>query len=181
MKKQVFYLLVGMLAVSLVWVISTQFDFAQEKIVVVDSQKVLEQYNGFKEAKDIYELRLKELSDTFNKQRQIFESKSKELEILSAGLSKKEQTQKQSDLAKLKAELLKSGAAIESQSSQQENKLLTGVYNKVNDFIERFGERNGYEVILGANGQGNVIYVNDKTDITQEVINELNQEYVEGI
>lgn len=181
MKKRIFQILAGMLIAILIWMAYDRISAIEDKIVVVDSQKVLEEYNGFKEAKDVYELKIKELSETFNEQRMVFESKSKELELLGSSLSKNEKAQRQADLARLKEVLLKSGASIENRSLEEEDKLLKGVYNKVNDFIERFGERKGYKVILGANGQGNVLFVKDRIDITQEVIKELNREYVEGI
>lgn len=181
MKKNILYTLVGAVIVVLAWITTHQLDLTNNKVVVIDSQKVLEDYKGFKEAKDVYELKVKEMKDSFNKQRSIFESKGKEFEILMPKLNEEEKSNKKIELARLREELLKSGTAIENQSSEIEDKLMKGISNKVNDFVKRFGEREGYEVILGANGQGNVIYVDGQKDITQLVINKLNQEYAEGI
>lgn len=175
------FTLVGAVIVALAWITAHQLHLTSNNVVVIDSQKVLENYTGFKEAKDVYELKLKEMKDGFNKQRGIFESKNKEFEILMSQLNEAEKNSKKLELAQLQEALLKSGTAIEQQSSEIEDKLIKGVYNKVNDFVKRYGEREGYEVILGANGQGNVIYVTNQKDITQLVINELNQEYAEGI
>jgi outer membrane protein len=96
-------------------------------------------------------------------------------------LSEIQKANKQKDLAKMQQELMKLGTTIENQSSTEEAKLLQAVYNKINAFITRFGEQHNYDVILGANGQGNVMYVEGQIDITEDVIRLLNKEYVEGI
>ena len=180
MKNKILYLLAGVLVMGIVWMLTLSL-VDNDKIVVVDSQKVLEEYDGFKEAKDIYELKTKELSESFIAQRKIYESKSTEFEILEKNLGKDEKLKRQTDLAKMKESLLKSGAVIENESSEEEQKLLQSVLNKINDFIERYGKQKGYKVILGANGQGNILYVQDAIDITPEVIQALNKEYVDGI
>jgi outer membrane protein len=179
MKDKILYLFGGIILMGIFWILSkTVFD--NSKIVVVDSQHVLEEYSGFKEAKDAYELKVKKLSENFDSQRRIYESKGKEFEILEKNLSNDEKLKTQANLMKMKEELLRAGSVLENQSSIEEEKLLKAVLNKINDFIERYGKHKGYGVILGANGQGNILYTEDKIDITAEVIQELNNEYVEG-
>ena len=85
------------------------------------------------------------------------------------------------ELEKYKSILVRLSSEIENQSAIEENQILEGVYNKVNNFIERFGKKNGYDIIFGANGQGSILYVQNKTDITDKIIEELNKEYLTGI
>ena len=59
----------------------------QEKIVVVDSQKVLQGYQGFMEAQDLFESKMEELKEDFNNKRQVYQQKNKEYEILENQLS----------------------------------------------------------------------------------------------
>ena len=172
--------MVGALTIGMIWLLTNLF-VDEGHVVVVDSQRVLEEYQGFLEAKDSYETKINALSKSFNEKRKTFESKTKEYEILESTMSNTEKSKKQVDLAKMQQELMQLGATIENQSAAEEEKLLEGVYNKINDFVQRYGKEKGHAAILGANGQGNVMYVDGQIDITQEVISALNKEYVEGI
>ncbi|WP_298487871.1 OmpH family outer membrane protein [uncultured Maribacter sp.] len=180
MKIKILYSLVIFLIIVFLCFLISNF-LKTDSVVVVDSQKVIEEYDGFKEAKDAYELRVKEFSKSFKEQRKIYESKSKEFEILESELNEQEKNIKRAKLVKMKEVLLKTGATIEEKSSKEEGKILQAVFNKVNGFIERYGKSKGYKVILGANGQGNILYVEGKSDITEEIIEALNQEYVKGV
>lgn len=151
------------------------------RIAVVDSQKVVGEYQGFIEAQDHYETKIKELRGGFDEKRKEYDRKAKEYEILESELSSVEKSEKQEQLIKMQQELIKLGTAMENHSSTEEERMLEGVYNKVNDFINRYGDKERYSIILGANGQGNVMYVKESVDITQEVIEALNKEYFNGI
>jgi outer membrane protein len=180
MKEKVLFGIIGVFTIVTILLLFNSFT-TSPKVVVVDSQKVLEDYQGFIEAKDSYELKVKNLTQDFNEKRKIFESQSMEFKTGLGKLSEIQKANKQKDLAKMQQELMKLGTTIENQSSTEEAKLLQAVYNKINAFITRFGEQHNYDVILGANGQGNVMYVEGQIDITEDVIRLLNKEYVEGI
>tara|TARA_R110002033_G_scaffold66981_3_gene118012 strand:- start:72328 stop:72879 length:552 start_codon:yes stop_codon:yes gene_type:complete len=179
-KVNVLYLVIGILLTLLALILYPKF-LNSNQLAVVNSQKVLEEYKGLAEARDIYELKIKELSEKFESQKQVYESKKKELEILSNQLTKIDKTDKLIELEKYKSILVRLSSEIENQSAIEENQILEGVYNKVNNFIERFGKKNGYDIIFGANGQGSILYVQNKTDITDKIIEELNKEYLTGI
>ena len=70
MKKEILISLASALVIGGVWLLFSFFN-TNEKVVVVDSQKVLEEYQGFMEAKDFYEIKVKDLSETFNENRKI--------------------------------------------------------------------------------------------------------------
>jgi outer membrane protein len=58
-----------------------------------------------------------------------------------------------------------------SQTADQE------LLSDVNAYIKRFGETNKYELIFGATESGNVVYAAPANDLTQEIIEGLNQQY----
>ena len=158
-KVNVLYLVIGILLTLLALILYPKF-LNSNQLAVVNSQKVLEEYKGLAEARDIYELKIKELSEKFESQKQVYESKKKELEILSNQLTKIDKTDKLIELEKYKSILVRLSSEIENQSAI---------------------EKNGYDIIFGANGQGSILYVQNKTDITDKIIEELNKEYLTGI
>ncbi len=50
-------------------------------------------------------------------------------------------------------------------------------WKQLNGYIKNFGEENDYEVIVGMQGNGNVMYVKDKINITNSIIEYVNKEY----
>jgi len=66
--------------------------------------------------------------------------------------------------------------AIRQNSSQEEQRLTQNVLSTVNIFLERYGKKNGYKLILVASN-GNIAYADESMDITEKVVEELNKEY----
>ncbi len=70
---------------------------------------------------------------------------------------------------------------VEQQYSQkfQENstRYTQEVNERLNSYIEKFSEENGYDFILGSNGQGNVMYANKQKNISDELIKFINSEF----
>ena len=54
------------------------------------------------------------------------------------------------------------------------------VYERLNGYIKEFGKQQHYRVMLGSNGQGNVMYVDKKADITDELIRYINKKYLDN-
>lgn len=53
----------------------------------------------------------------------------------------------------------------------------TTVWNRINPLLAEFGKEKGYDIIVGANGMGTVLYGKPAIDITQEVLDYINKEY----
>jgi len=60
---------------------------------------------------------------------------------------------------------------------QLSTKYTTEVNNRLNTYIEEFSKEKGYIFILGSGGQGNVMYVDETHDITEELIKYANNKY----
>jgi outer membrane protein len=46
--------------------------------------------------------------------------------------------------------------------------------------VEEYGKENGYDLILGTTTSGNILYGTEKKDITEQVLNALNNAYEKG-
>ena len=61
-----------------------------------------------------------------------------------------------------------------AQESQSQNDSLI---KKVRGFVKEYGETNGYSYILGSNEAGSVMYGNNDADLTQTILDALNEAY----
>lgn len=58
------------------------------------------------------------------------------------------------------------------------NELITkSVWDKLNTLIDGFARENHYEIIIGANGMGSVLYMKNEKDITEDLIKYVNEVY----
>jgi outer membrane protein len=51
------------------------------------------------------------------------------------------------------------------------------VYSRLNDYMKEYGKKRGYGIIIGSNGQGNVMYIDEKQDVTKDLIEFINHKY----
>ncbi|MEX1002681.1 MAG: OmpH family outer membrane protein [Crocinitomicaceae bacterium] len=51
------------------------------------------------------------------------------------------------------------------------------IWEKLNAFVKEYGEKQEYEVIFGASGSGNIMYAEEKMDVTEEVLAFCNKKY----
>ncbi|MBN1199564.1 MAG: OmpH family outer membrane protein, partial [Bacteroidales bacterium] len=63
------------------------------------------------------------------------------------------------------------------QVAEQEFKMNTQLLDTVNSFLTRFNQQYGYDYILAYRSAGEILIASDKLDITQQVLELLNQEY----
>lgn len=51
------------------------------------------------------------------------------------------------------------------------------IWKQINQYTADFGKQENYDIILGANGQGSLMYAEDNVNITKEVIEFINRKY----
>ena len=105
-----------------------------------------------------------------------------ELEIKEAEL--KARTMSQSAIQTLSQELqqkeqvLSQRVQFEQQQIAQESQTLNdSIINRVKAFVQDYGKSNNYNFILGSNEAGSVLYGEEASDLTQEILKALNENY----
>ncbi|MDB2571403.1 OmpH family outer membrane protein [Polaribacter sp.] len=67
--------------------------------------------------------------------------------------------------------------AIQQQVQEEDKKATQTVINDINDFVKEYGKKNGYPIIFAASGSGNIMYADEKSDLTAKVLEGLNAEF----
>jgi len=89
-------------------------------------------------------------------------------------MTTKELEQKQQSLKGKQQKLNDYQRAIQNQIQKEDQKITQTIINDINDYVTEFGKRNDYKIILGAKGDGNVMYAEEVSDLTEIVLAELN-------
>jgi outer membrane protein len=64
-----------------------------------------------------------------------------------------------------------------NRDKQLESKYLDQIWTQINQYVKEYGKEKGYRLILGAQGNGSLMYASDKADITKEAIEYCNKKY----
>lgn len=149
----------------------------QKSIAYIDVPKVMEKYQGMLDAKKAYQQKtaiwqnnidtLKmELDKSFqNYNQSVSKMTAKEAELSRELLKTKEQ------------QYVQYKESMHQKAMEEDRKMTEVVLTKVNTFLKDYGKQKGYAFILAANGNGSIAYADEKLDITEEIITQLNKTY----
>lgn len=51
------------------------------------------------------------------------------------------------------------------------------IWKQINQFVDDYGKKNHYDLILGATGQGNIMFARQEDDLTKEILEYINRRY----
>lgn len=171
-KNVVFVIVVASLVAFSVWMYSTQ-----RKVAYVDSNELMSNYKGMKDAKQEYEGKMKVWKANVDSLMMGWEKELKAYEKERRTMSKKEIKLKEELLRNKQEQIGNYQKAVQENAMKEEQMATQTVVNQVNDFLKEYGKEHSYDFIYGANASGNIVYANEGYDITQEVLEGLNKEY----
>jgi len=85
----------------------------------------------------------------------------------------------QRKLAEKEQEIMMRKQALENELMADQQKITQDYLDKVHDFLEEYAQENGYDIIYGYNGLNNLLYINKGYDITDQVVDALNEAYAQ--
>lgn len=147
------------------------------KIVYVDAGKLMAGYKGMVNARAEYtkkENAWKANIDTLTKE--VKDAMRQYNEVLARGNEKEKETAKDLIGARQK-QLYDYQNAIKGNASEEQTRINSEVFSTVNAFLESYGKKHHYKFILIASN-GNIAYADESSDITLEVIDALNKDFV---
>lgn len=150
---------------------------SQSKVAYIDTIKLLDKYQSMTDAKKIVDQKNKVLQSNIDTLGFELENSIKKYE--------KDRTSMPANEIKLTEELLRNKQqqfiqyrdATTAKQKENENKITGEVISKLNEYIKRYGDKHNFQVILGGNASGTVLYAGTAIDITDEVIQGVNEEY----
>lgn len=144
------------------------------KIAFVNTEKLIQDFNGTKKAEAALKKKQEDMQKQLQQLGQQFDAKVKKMTPRQQRKNYEKLMQEQQQLQQLQKQA-QYQLQTESQKSIQE------ISKKVNDFVKDYGKKHQYNFILGTvSVNGAVMYGEDKTDITYEILKELNQKFDAG-
>ncbi len=174
MKKIVAPLAILAFVLSLVTLFLSQ---NTSDLVYVDVNKLIEGYKRTKVVRGEFEKKANVLKSNVDSLVTDWQKELKLYEKERSKFSKKELELKQELLSNRQQQINNYQQAIQKQIQSEDQKATQTVVNDINDYVKEFGKKQGYKIIFGASGGGNIMYADKTADLTEQVLEGLNAEY----
>ncbi|CAL2064881.1 OmpH family outer membrane protein [Tenacibaculum sp. 190524A05c] len=158
-------------------ILSILFFKSSSELVYVDINKLLDGYKRTKIVKAEFEKKAKTMKANVDSLITNWQKELKNYEKERSRMTKKELKLKQELLANKQQQINNYQQAIQKKLGDEDKKVTQTVINDINDFIKEYGKDKGYKVIFGANGSGTIMYAEESSDLTEEVLTALNLEF----
>lgn len=176
MNKTVSSILIAINFIGLLSIVFFQITDRQ-KVVFIDSSKVINSYEGMIAARKDYQSKMQiwqanidTLATDIQKQISVYE-KTK------GSLSKKELELTQQLIQSKQQQLAQYQKAISDKAGQEDAIATKKVVDEINAYIKTYGESENYTIVFAATEYGNIAYAKEYLNITEEVIEGLNNKY----
>lgn len=137
---------------------------SKPKVAYVRSQILMQDFEGMREARQNYQVKVQEWQT--------------QIETLSAEYERGVAEQASVEyLTKLGNDLKNQRAHVEQLTKEADDKMSQAVIEQINTGTQAYGEEQGYDIIFGTTESGNILFGKDALDITDELLEALNQAY----
>lgn len=176
MKKIPLYVAVLAIVLSL---LAVYFVKSSSQLVFVDVNKLIAGYDRTKVAKAEFDRKTNLMKANVDSLIVNWQAELKNYEKERTTLSSKELKLKQELLGNKQQQVNGYQEAIQKKIQEEDKKITQTVINDINDYIREYGKEHNYKIIFGASGGGNIMYADESTDLTEEILKGLNAEYDE--
>ena len=167
----------SMIFVAVMYLIFLQFK-AEDRIVYVDSIKLLSEYKGAQDAKKAFEGKAnvwKSTLDTLTGEVQA-DIRNYERNVVKMDARQQEEARRLINIKR--KQMVEYQRAVQENATQENGKTMEPIIIKVNKFLLEYGKTHNYKMILIANQSGTIAFAKEGLDITPKVIEELNKNYI---
>lgn len=142
-------------------------------LAYVDTAKLMQEYKGMEAVKKLTETKEKEWQASIDTLTQELQSEIKKYEKERSSMTEKEKKATESLLGHKQQQYMQYRDGSKNKLAEEQQKITNEALVKVNSIIADFGKKNNYTIILGTTS-GNILYANQGIEITDKVLEVLN-------
>jgi len=153
----------------------------QAKFGVVNTEKLITEYKETKDIEATVKVDEEKAKKEVDNLIQSFQAKVVAYQKAARKMSAKKRAAKEQELGAEQQMIQQKQQQVQYDVQNNGQKAIKGISEKVNDFVKDYGKKNGYQIIFGTvNINGAVMYNEDKIDLTDILLKELNDSYKKG-
>lgn len=147
------------------------------KIAYVESSKMLDGYQGMKDARKAFESKARGWEKQNQQMLASFKGAVEAYQKQAPALTEQQRAATEQKLQAQQQQVGQQQQQLQAQAQEEEGKLTQKVLESVNKKVEAYGKAHGYKLILIAAPSGTIAYGEKDLDITPQVLTYLNAGY----
>ncbi|MFD1094510.1 OmpH family outer membrane protein [Salegentibacter chungangensis] len=167
MKK---ILAVGVLLVALT-------SCTQQKTAYVDTTKLIQEYKEMKDVEAKFNTKSDSVRQQLDSAAKAFQQEVQAYQEERGSMSQSQRQEKEQELMQKQQMLQQQQQMKGGQLRKESDAVIDSIVTKVKDYVKDYGKDKGYTYIFGSNESANIMYAEEGLDITEEILNNLNEEY----
>lgn len=151
------------------------------KIAYVNVDTLLTKYNFWNDLNEMMLQKEETMRATLTQKGRELETQAKDFQTKlqnNAYTSRERAEQENARLVKKQQELQELQAQLQTQLANENQKNSLQLRDSINSFLKQYNKDKGYDLIISNTGFDNLLYANEKYDITNEIVEGLNKRYV---
>lgn len=146
----------------------------KNKIVYIDTVRVMKEAKAVKTAGEQYGVKLKEWNAKVDTLSMDLQAMIAAYEKNLSKLSEEERKKTLLKIEKKREEFKEYRSVMNNKARDESEKLSTDLFVQMNELVKEYGEKHNYRIIMGATGQGNMLFSRKHLDITDEFLQYMN-------
>lgn len=146
-------------------------------IAYVNSDSLLQNYEYFKDKAEELEQKRVKLEAEFTNRAKGLQSEITNFQQNAGNLTMAQGQAKEEELRQKQQNLMQYQERLQQQLLIEENKVNNELYDKVSNYLDKYGKKNNFQLVLTYTKGSGVLYANDSLNITNQVVEGLNEEY----
>ncbi len=152
-----------------------------KKIVFVQADSLLKQYDYYKDFQKEFENKGFQLQNDLGNRARSFQNEVAffQQKAQQGGMTQEQGQSVQQQLGKKEQEIAQYRDAQLAKLEEERLKRTEQFYSNIYDYIKRYNKENGYEFVLGYSKGGGILYADPSLEVTAKIVAGLNKEYKE--
>jgi outer membrane protein len=151
--------------------------FSLPKLAYVRSNELIENYSGTREARDEFNRKKTAMLANVDSLRTLFERSKIDYMGKSRSMTQAQRNAREAELTYQENQLIQYRGVVEEKINEDDARMMGAVLSQINSFVEEYAEENDMDIVLGTTMAGSLLYGKKAMDITDPLLEALNDKY----
>ena len=149
------------------------------KIGYIDSSILIQQYPGAVKARETFDTESQEWNTNIQTLEKEIEDLTKEMMENGNSWNKKKLKEEKTKLENKQKDYYRYRSAIEEKANIREQEIMQPVFDELNAMVKEYAESKGIDIVFGTVTGGNILYGNNKIDLTKKFLRYAKKNYID--
>lgn len=163
------------LGIAAIALIMTSCD--QEKTAYVDTTKLIQEYKEMKEVEEAFTTKSDSIREKLDSVGRTFQQEVQQYQSQMQSMSTEDRQKKEQELMQKQQMIQQQQQMVSTSLRQESDAVIDSLVEKVKVYVKDYGKENNYTYIFGSNESANIMYAKEGLDLTEEILEKLNEEY----